>query len=233
MTPLRDQAIQTALAGNWNQAVTLNQKLLQEDPKNIEALNRLAFALFILGKPKRAKNAYEKVLGIDRLNSIAIRGLKRLNQARILQPLPSIQVNNAFLEETGKTKVVELINVASPKTVATIRIGQQLSLAIKRLKVFALNGQNQYVGMLPDNLAKRLIKLLRGGNCYEAYAKSVDQNRLTIFIRETKRSPKFKNQPSFIIADTRHILFGKHLTHPKKEENDSDHSEDLSSEESL
>ncbi len=78
MTVLKSQAIQTALTGNWDQAISLNQELLKNNPTDIDALNRLAFAYSITGKTKEARNLYHKVLEIDTLNSIALRGLKRL-----------------------------------------------------------------------------------------------------------------------------------------------------------
>ena len=65
------------------------------------------------------------------------------------------------------------------------------------MKIFVLDNNKQYVGMFPDDISKRLIKFLNGGNKYEAYVKTVDNHRLIIFVKETKRSLRFKNQPSF------------------------------------
>ncbi len=55
--------------------------------------------------------------------------------------------------------------------------------------------------MLPDDIGKRLIKFLSGGNCYEAYIKTANRGKLSIFIRETKRSTRFKNLPSFSLGE--------------------------------
>ena len=65
MASLKSQAIHTALVGDWNNAVSLNQSILQEDPDDIDTLNRLAFAFLSLGNTKDAKNIYEKVLSLD------------------------------------------------------------------------------------------------------------------------------------------------------------------------
>lgn len=218
MTLLKTQAIQTALVGDWNLAISLNQELLKTNPNDIEALNRLAFALSVLGRVKEAKSIYQKVLSLDTLNPIALRGLKRLygtsqvkhanSNNNICQPTLK-QLSNLFLEETGKTKVIELINIAEPKIIAILRTGEFVNLCIKRLKIFVLRKENQYIGMLPDNIGKRLIKLLKGGNCYEAYIKAVENNHVTIFIKETKRSQRFKNQPSFISTDKSTLVFEK------------------------
>ena len=63
MTPSKNQAIQTALLGDWQNATAINKALLNSDPNDIESLNRLAFALTVLGKVRRAKLYYlrEKV----------------------------------------------------------------------------------------------------------------------------------------------------------------------------
>ena len=66
------------------------------------------------------------------------------------------------------------------------------------MKIFVLDQDKQFIGMLPDDIGRRLIRFMSSGNQYEAYVKSVDNNKVTIFARETKRTAKFKNQPSFL-----------------------------------
>lgn len=216
MTSLKSQAIHTALSGDWNTAVLLNQELLKQDPDDIDTLNRLAFAFTVLGKIKHAKITYQKVLKIDNQNLIALKNLKRLskgNKKTVKQapfnPQFSTHLDTMFLEETGKTKVIELINIADPKIISTLITGELLNLRIKRLKIFVLNTQEKYIGMLPDDIGKRLIKFLKGGNEYEAYIKAVDSHHVAIFIKEIKRTSRFKNQPSFISNDKSHLLFDK------------------------
>lgn len=210
MIPLKTQAIQTALSGNWNQAIALNLELLDETPDDIDTLNRLAFAYTFIGKIKEARTTYQRVLTIDEQNPIATKNLKRLrgttpgdNQTNKDSGLTASTphatlLNNMFLEENGKTKVIELVNVAEGKTIIHLRTGEFLQLQIKRSKVFVLDSEKQYIGVIPDDIGRRLIKFMVGGNVYEAYVKSIEEHRLTIFIKETKRSKKFKNQPSFI-----------------------------------
>lgn len=195
---LKIQAIQTALTGNWNKAVLLNQKLLKENPNDIEALNRLAFAYTVLRKIKEAKNVYLKVLRIDGQNLIALKNLKRLpGFANSSKHCFLGGVDSMFIEESGKTKVIELINLAEPKTILGLMIGESLVLHIKRLKIFILDEGKQYLGMLPDDIGKRLIKFIKGGNKYQAFVKATESHRASIFIKEVSRANRFKNQPSF------------------------------------
>lgn len=236
MTAIKAQAIQTALMGDWENAITLNRQLLKENPQDIDTLNRLAFAFCVLGKIKEAKGTYQKVLNIDKKNPIALKNLKKLSG---FQPLPGdkgkkdkkgmLQIfthaNNLFLEESGKTKIVELVNVAQPKVISSILTGEQLLLRVKRLKVFVLDEKNRYVGMLPDNIAKRLIVFIKGGNSYEAYVKSIQNNHVSVFIKETKRTNKFKNQPSFTLGEKGKIKMEK-FAKPASEKENEDQEED-------
>ena len=210
MISLKDQAIGTALTGDWEKAISLNKALIKDDPNDIDALNRLAFAQNILGKTKAAKTTYQKVLKIDGLNSLAIRNLKRLSETKksgnSFNNFP-IQTTNMFLEEAGKTKIVELVNITQPNVINMLRTGQGLMLSVKRLKVFLLADGKVYVGMLPDNIGKRLIKFIKSGNEYESYVKSAANRRLVIFIRETKKTSKFKDQFSFLSGSDKGLDF--------------------------
>jgi tetratricopeptide (TPR) repeat protein len=199
MLSIKSQAIQTALVGDWPTAINLNQQILQDEPNDIDTMNRLAFAFLSSGNPKDAKALYEKVLSLDMKNPIAIRNLKRLNDVNIKRP--SITINNLFIEEPGKTKVIELNNIAEKKVISHLRSGEKLELRIKRSKIFAYDLEDQFVGMLPDDLCQRLIKFMEAGNEYEAYVRTVDSNKVSVFIREVKRAKKFINQPSFVSSN--------------------------------
>lgn len=203
---LKNQAIQTALMGDWKTAVSLNLELLKENPEDIETLNRLAFAYTVLGKLKEAKNTYQTVLKLDDKNPIALKNLRRLTETdkkQNLLKIPSFigQINTMFLEESGKTKIIELLNVAEQKTISRLMTGELLVLGIKRLKIFAFDEKKQFIGMLPDDIGKRLIKFIKGGNCYQAFVKSVEPHGVIIFIKEISRATRFKNQPSFTLGE--------------------------------
>ncbi len=203
MKATSNQAIKATLAGDWDEAVNLNKSLIDDDPKDVAAWNRIALAYMILGKSKNAKDSYQKVLEIDPLNSIALKNLKKIKSDSKNGEAISIQVNNIFLEETGKTKVVELVNVAQSEILSSLRTGQSVELSAKRLKVHVYQGK-KYIGALPDDIGSRLTKLITGGNTYEAFVKSSSNQEVSIFIREIKRSNKFKDQASFVqITETK------------------------------
>ncbi len=204
-----NQAIAATLQGDWNAAIDMNKAIIKENPEDVEALNRIGLAYMITGKQKAAKNAYQKVLEIDPLNSIAIKNLKKIKADSSSDgELPVMAVNNIFLEENGKTKVVDLVNCAQSEIILGLRTGQAVDLSVKRLKIFISQGK-KYIGVLPDDIGKRLIKLINGGNKYEAFVKSSNNQSVTIFIRETKRSNKLKDQPSFLLVADAKLNLGK------------------------
>lgn len=229
---LTNQAIQTALQGNWQEAITMNKSLIAENPQDIDALNRLALAYTIVGKIKEAKSIYLKVIHIDPLNPIALRNLKKIKENKFSATGSATNscINNKFLEEPGKTKVVELVNIAQPKIVEALRTGQSLELSIKRLKIFALEG-TQYIGVLPDDIARRLIKFMKNGCKYEAYVKSATQHKVTVFIKEIKKTTKYHDQPSFTSITDSPLVLEKaerairgHAEEHEEKEDDEDYS---------
>ncbi len=234
MTLLKDKAIQAMLLGDWKNAASLNKTLIKENPKDIDALNRLAYAFTILGKIQNAKSTYKKVLKIDVLNQIAIRNIKKLNgmgQRQIKKSLSSIKgVNNTFLEETGKTKIISLINTSQPKIISLLTTGHPLIITVKRSKIFVQDQNKQYLGVFPDDVGKRLIKLIKGGNTYEACVKSATEHNVCVFVKELKRASKYKNQPSFPQSADINLNLSKNnkariKSYRDSAEDDDDHSD--------
>ena len=220
---IKNQAIQTALNGNWKEAIVLNKSLIEEDPKDIDALNRLALAYTIIGSTKDAKSIYLKVINLDPLNAIALRNLRKIKEknGKPLNGNGIKTINNKFLEEPGKTKVVELVNIAQPQITENLSTGQSLELSVKRLKIFVLDDK-QYIGVLPDDIARRLIKFIKAGCSYEGYVKSANAHKVSVFIKEIKKISRFKDQPSFTTLTESHLEFDKNNKFKSKVEAQSE-----------
>ncbi len=230
MDPLKTQAIQNALTGDWKQAIVTNQSILKENPDDIETLNRLAFAYASIGDSKEAKVLYYKVLELDKQNPIALRNLKRISSNTGQKNYTGFAIQHGpslYIEEPGKTKVVELLNIADKKVLSPLRSGERLILQVKRMKLFVLDMDKQYIGMFPDDISKRLIDFIQGGNEYEAYIKTVDGNKVLIFIKEIKRATRFLHQASFVSTDkSKFSLETKSDTkHKKSQDTDEDGDE--------
>lgn len=200
MEDLTKKAIQAALEGKWEEAVDYNLAILRDDPNDIAALNRLGHAYTELDATEKARETYKNVLELDKYNPIATKNLKRLKVRQKITPdqkqsSPAIHAN--FLEEPGKTKTTQLVRLADADVIANLRIGQPLIFKPKKRIVSVITQDGTYIGSLPDDLAFALGKLLRLGNKYEVLIKSIDGSNIQIFIRETYRSSRLKNTPSF------------------------------------
>lgn len=225
ISSLHRQAIDAALQCNWEQAILLNQQIIETEPSDIASLNRLARALCEIGKYSDAKKIYHDVLKIDPYNSIAQKNLKKVSHAKDGEKNTNghgsfIHLSpTSFLQEPGITKIVTLIKVAEPQRLLTLSCGSTVLLVPKLRSVTVVDPDNHYLGVLPDDTAFLLLKLIRGGNKYEVIVKSVKSNAVTVLIREVFRSKKFRNQPSFldeasimtISSDTLSILSSDHL----------------------
>ncbi len=203
MPNLKDLAIQSALESKWEEAININLELLKENPKEIDTLNRLGFAQMQANKLKEAENTYSEVIKLDRTNPIALKNLKKLsalgNQDNnsINKTNHKNHMDNVFIQEAGKTKTVDLTNVADKKTLMTLQYGDDVELTVKRSKIFVLNSDKTFIGMLPDSIGIRLASLMKGGNEYQACIKGIDEKNITVFIKEVKRAKKFSNLSSF------------------------------------
>ena len=201
---LAQLAAQAALSSNWQEAVRINEKILKANKDNVEALNRLARAMVCMGQLARAQKLYKKVLEIDPYNIIARKNFDKISKTDVALaktngaiPHSIVNLSSLFVSEPGKTKVINLLNLAPPNVLAVLNFGEELSIKPKNHSVAITTSEGIYLGALPDDLAHKLIAFIAGGNQYEACIKSVSPKSLTIFIREVYRSPKFTNQPSF------------------------------------
>lgn len=199
-TALSDKAaINAALAHNWEEAIRINVLLLKEDKANIDILNRLAFAYMQSGKFESARQTYGKVIKKDKYNPIATKNLKKLATIRQKDIVRSTEEVSpmVFLEDPGRTKVVECINAAPSQVLSGVSAGVEVKFQVRNHCIEIRTMSSIYLAALPDDLSFRLSKLIEAGNCYKIYIRSVGKNTLTIFIREVSRGKKLVNQPSF------------------------------------
>lgn len=201
-TLLAQLAIQAALSANWKEAIEINEKIVKLDTSDIEALNRLAHAYICLGKKEKAKNLYQKILEMDPYNIIASKNMEKIakmngQSSPAITSLPTSNLAGIFLYEPGKTKVINLLNLAPPAILANLNCGDKVFLNTKKHSVTITAPDGTYLGALPDDLAHRLIGFIDGGNAYEVFVKFATTKNLTVFIKETHRDSKFASQPTF------------------------------------
>lgn len=196
-------AIDAALDSKWEEALKINKKIIKDDPQNIDALNRQAKAYMELGKPNLAKKYYSEVLKYDPYNPIALKNLKIMksfkSNGKDFVPCNQDRLSpSLFLQEPGKTKIVNLLNVAEPQKLSHAFCGMKVEMTLKNRKITIVDSNGNYLGVLPDDVNHLLTRLSKGGNKYEIFIKSVRVNSLSVIIKEVFRSKRFKNQPSFL-----------------------------------
>lgn len=209
MDSLAQAAIKEALRGNWKKAAALNLEILKTEPKNKEATNRLARAFLELGKFQKAITNYKKVLKIDPYNTIAQKALERLKTVKAKPTLNKSKqqfaspplYTHSFLEEPGKTKTASLIHLGGKDVISGLGTGQPVNLIPHAHRVSVETTENEFIGRLPDDLSRRLIKLTRAGNVYTTLIRSVKPDGVRVFIREAKRAAAVGSIPSFPVNE--------------------------------
>lgn len=215
---LSQLAIDAALDCQWEVALKLNKKIIKNEPQNVDALARLARVYMEMGRYNLAKKYYCEVVKIEPYNPIALKNLKIIKS---FKPNGSAKSNgyisgathlngssrlsasfkltaSLFLQEPGKTKIINLLKVAEPQKLSQAYCGMPVEMLIKNRKITIVDGSGNYLGVMPDDISHHLLRLIRGGNKYELFIKAIRVNGLSILIKEAFRSKRFKNQPSFL-----------------------------------
>jgi hypothetical protein len=191
---LIQEAINAAKSQDWETAIKLNTEILERNPNDIGAHNRIGLAYMQLGKKTNAKKAFETVLDRDKSNIIAKKHLNNLKNKHSTNMSVS-QVY--FIEEPGKTKIAGLHRLTRKDFLKELRIGQKCQLISKGKHISIETEDGKYVGSLPDDLSFRLCSLIKRGNEYECLIHSVAENTCSVHLRENKTSPKNKHILSF------------------------------------
>lgn len=199
---LEEQAVDAAINYRWDEAISINNELLEFDPENLGAYLRLGYIYLQSRKLSDAKKSYQKALKIQPGSQIAKENLERvkiLEGKRLKKTkLEKISLDpNLFLEIPGKTKTVELVNLGQKDTLAQLAIGLQIFLKRKKRKIEVRTKNNEYIGSLPDDLSKRLGLFIKAGSHYDVYIKEASLSRVVVFIMEKKKGKKVVKFISF------------------------------------
>jgi tetratricopeptide (TPR) repeat protein len=195
-TSLAQKAVSSALAGKWEEALKFNLEILSGTPEDVDALNRLARCYSETGDQKKAKATTQKVLKIDPVNSIAQKCLLKWNNTRPGECHKSCATSGeSFLEESGKTKMITLLNPGDSSIFANLDSGDEVKLAAFAHKVSVTDDDGKYIGCLPDDLAARLRNFMKKGNKYQVLVKSIDSKDVTVLIRELENKTGIASFP--------------------------------------
>lgn len=243
---LEADAQTAALESRWDEALALNDKIIDRFPRDANARNRKGRALIELRQLNAARDAYSESLKADPANMIARRNLQRLEMLyNRPDGLPvgeaiattAIPRTNVFIEEIGKTWVDELANPAELGLLAEVSPGEQLKLEVVESRINILKDDNVSLGEVDSRIAQRIAELIKSGNRYEVYALGVSSQSLRVIIREVYKDPSVgtrisfprQNRPTQELMRERELLF-------QREEGDfvfSDEDDDTGEEETV
>lgn len=200
---LEQQAIDAAIANNWENAIEINNRIISADEKNLAAILRLGYAYLQSGRAKEAEAAYKKALTLQPKNQIAMQNLERakflagqkgdknsVGEKKNLDP-------SLFLDVPGKTKTVQLVNLGQKSHLAELSIGHELELKVKKRKIEVRTLSGNYIGALPDDVSKRIIYFIEEGSIYKTYTKEASLTKITVFIKEFSKGATVENFISF------------------------------------
>lgn len=203
---LETDAQKAALESRWEEALSLNDKIIERFPRDADARNRKGRALIELRQLNAARDAYSESLKADPANMIARRNLQRLETLYNRADGPpagdasapsSIPRTNVFVEEIGKTWVDELANPAELGQLAEVSPGDQLTLQVADSRVNVLSDDDVALGEVDSRIAQRIAELMKSGNRYEVYALGVSSQSLRVIIREVYKDPSVGTRISF------------------------------------
>jgi len=194
------EAIALAMESRWQEAIDVNQSILELFPDDVESYNRLGKAYQQIGNYADASDSFGMALQIAPNNAIAKRNLERIGaiQQDQRQPkcMPTAQPEQ-FLAESGKTGVVMLDETPPETAIAMLTAGESASLTRDGHRLLVENAEGLKIGRVPPRTTKRLLRLLDGGNAYEVILTQIQRGIITVLIRETYQHPTQRGISSF------------------------------------
>ena len=198
-----EEAIQAALESRWQDALAVNQALIERHGADEDTHNRIGKALTELGRLDDALGAYRAALELNPLNPIAQKNVRKLSamlesKETVAGAAQTIDVD-AFTEEPGKSALTML---TPPARVVSVKVspGEVVELRRNGTQLAAETARGVALGEVEAKLARRLIPFMDSGNRYAAAVARVDDQGIEIIIREVYQSPANVGKPSFALA---------------------------------
>ena len=203
---LGQEAVNLAIQGEWLRSTEVNKAILELFPDDVEAMNRLVKALIELGSYVDARAVLDRVCETAPYNKIAKKNRARLDQlaaspgaAKMTKKTAGAQPVSppVFIEESGKSATTVLRNTTGSKAVIHLSSSDQVVLSPEKNTVTVQTLDGQLLGQIEPKLGSRLARLMDGGNEYTAAVVAVNEQGVSIIIRETFKHHSLQNVCSF------------------------------------
>ena len=204
---LSREAVNLALQGEWERATEVNKAVLELFSDDVEAMNRLVKALIELGNYLDARTVLNHVCEVAPYNNIAKKNRARLDQLTAdpemantgssKQPRKSAGAPHIFIEESGKSRTTVLRNTSANQAVLHLYPSDRVALSRDKNTVTVRTLDGQLLGYIEPKMGNRLARLIDGGNRYAAAAVTVNDQGVSVIIRETFKHRDLQNVCSF------------------------------------
>ena len=196
------EAVSLALRGEWERTTEVNKAILELFTEDVEAMNRMAKAFIEMGHYADAKAVLDRVCEVAPYNNIAKKNRLRLEQMGA-SPSPSKQKRKAtgapqlFIEESGKSTTTVLRKVPGRGIASHVSPGDPVTLEHENNTMNVYYGDGGFIGQVEPKIGKRLIQLIEGGNTYAAAIIAVNDQGISMIVRETFRHRSLQSACSF------------------------------------
>ena len=196
LTILSQLAVKASLEGKWKDAVELNSQILEIDPHDLSARNRLGRAYLQMSEFLKAKKCFEEVLELDPINSTAKKNIL-MAKSKKKESVQNPNVERSLIKEPGTT-TEEYINITAKRiTSDSLKPGEALYLRVdkKTTNIFKLDLKQKpeiLLGKIEGPVATRLSRAKNLGAYLIAHFISGKGKTAKIMIRST--IPVFKSE---------------------------------------
>lgn len=219
-----EEAVALALASRWQEALAVNDDLLERFGEDEDTCNRRGKALLELGRLQDAEAAYSATLHLNPGNQIAARQLAKLSELRgakgAVAPVSATVDVAVFTDEPGKTAITRLI-LAQDVDPAAVAPGDPIQVEVGDDQVAVRTLRGVELGGVEPRLSQRLLRLSTRGNRYAGAVTHVDGTGVQVILREVYQAPELAGTNSFPVRKVREIPYrpyAKEAVIPRDEE---------------
>ena len=196
-------AVRLAMDGEWAEAARLNREILDAAPDNVEAMNRLGKALTELAEFGAALDSFRRALALSPGNPIATKNVERLLAESNGGSAPAARACSGgggtlkprmFIADHGKSADVTLLASTGAGNPSP---GMPVTLEANGAALGVMAPDGTCLGLVPPNMARRLLCLISGGNRYEGAVSGTANGAVRVLLREAYQHPGQRSKVSF------------------------------------
>ncbi len=212
-----EEAVSLALASRWQEALAVNDELVERFGPDEDTCNRRGKALLELGRLEEAEAAYTATLEANSGNQIARRQLAKLQERRLAKgavaPVTDSVDVAVFTDEPGKTAITKLI-LAQGIDPAAVAPGDPVKVEVGEDQVAVRSLRGVDLGGVEPRLSQRILKLSKSGNRYAGAITRVDGSGVQVILREVYQAPELAGTNSFPVRKVREITYRPYAKEP-------------------